>query len=392
MAASRKRTRTRYAGVYARECTNRQGRPDTSFDVCYWVNGKQVWKATGMQSQGQTAMAASRLRALILDDIASGGDGTAPLVKAGLAKPTPTTKPDTADASPMTFGDAWRTWRSRWGVNLSRKGADEDMRFKHYLEPALAHAPLDAITTMGLEHFKASLLARGLAASTVLKILGDVRRVYHKMAAWGLYAGKLPTTGLVMPKVDNARTRFLSRDEAAKLLDALEKRSPTWYAIAWLSLHTGMRKGEILALRAGDVDIVGQQILVRDAKTGSRSLPMTDSVASFLVSRLPADKGALVFVNANGAPIDSTADHTFRRIVAAIGLNDGVTDARHRVVFHSLRHTFCSWLAMSGVPLHTIAQLAGHSTTQMTARYSHLAPDQGRAAAAKIAGILSTHK
>lgn len=389
--ANRKRTRTRYAGVYARTCTNRQGKPDTSFDICYRINGKQIWKSVGLQSQGQSAMAANRLRALILEDLAQGGDGSTPLVKAGLAKPTATTRQDVDNRSPMTFGEAWQIWRQRWGVNLSRKGADEDMRFKHYLSPALADAPLDAISTMGLEHFKTDLMSRGLAPSTVLKILGDVRRVYHKMSAWGLFSGKLPTTGLVMPKVDNSRTRFLSRAEAEKLLEALAARSPKWHDIAWLSLHTGMRKGEILALRGGDVDIAGQQILVRDAKTGSRSLPMTDSVAAFLASRLPADKTALIFLNSDGNPIDTTADHTFRRIVAAIGLNDGVTDTRHRVVFHTLRHTFCSWLAMSGVPLHTIAQLAGHSTTQMTARYSHLAPDQGRAAAAKIDSILSRH-
>ena len=79
---------------------------------------------------------------------------------------------------------------------------------------------------------------------------------------------------------------------------------------------------------------------------------------------------------------------TFERVVEALGFNDGIEDARQRVVFHSLRHTFASWLVQRGVPLYTVAELMGHTTLEMTKRYSHLAPDTMRAAAMGLSGIL----
>jgi integrase len=68
-------------------------------------------------------------------------------------------------------------------------------------------------------------------------------------------------------------------------------------------------------------------------------------------------------------------------------------DARQRVVFHTFRHTFrhtfASWLVVDGVPRYTVAELMGHSTLEMTRRYSHLAPDTVRKAAMSLQGKLS---
>jgi hypothetical protein len=72
---------------------------------------------------------------------------------------------------------------------------------------------------------------------------------------------------------------------------------------------------------------------------------------------------------------------TFDRTVKCLGFNDGVTDRRQRVVFHTLRHTFGSWLAMQGMHILTIKELLGHKSTAMTERYSHLIPDMKKQAA-----------
>jgi integrase len=78
----------------------------------------------------------------------------------------------------------------------------------------------------------------------------------------------------------------------------------------------------------------------------------------------------------------------FSKAVNDLGLNDGITDRRQKVVFHSLRHTFASWLVQMGKPLYTVSQLLGHSDVKMTMRYAHLAPDTQRAAAMELEGIL----
>lgn len=62
------------------------------------------------------------------------------------------------------------------------------------------------------------------------------------------------------------------------------------------------------------------------------------------------------------------------------GFNKGVEDPRQRVVFHTLRHTFASWLAIQGTPILTIKELLGHKTLAMTGRYAHLIPDMKRRA------------
>ena len=67
-------------------------------------------------------------------------------------------------------------------------------------------------------------------------------------------------------------------------------------------------------------------------------------------------------------------------VVDSLGLNDGITDLEMKVVFHTLRHTFCSWLAINDVSLYTIAELAGHTKVETTKRYAKLSPDAKRRA------------
>lgn len=67
--------------------------------------------------------------------------------------------------------------------------------------------------------------------------------------------------------------------------------------------------------------------------------------------------------------------YTFTNAISALGLNDGITDRRYKVVFHTLRHTFCSWLASKNVPLYTIGTLVGHKNTLSTQLYAKLSPD-----------------
>ena len=72
--------------------------------------------------------------------------------------------------------------------------------------------------------------------------------------------------------------------------------------------------------------------------------------------------------------------NTFRRIVKKLGLNNGVEDDRYKIVFHTLRHTFGSWLAIRGESLQTIKELMGHRRISQTERYAHLCPDMTKQA------------
>jgi integrase len=69
-------------------------------------------------------------------------------------------------------------------------------------------------------------------------------------------------------------------------------------------------------------------------------------------------------------------------------VNVGITERRQKVTFHTLRHTFASWLAIQGTPILAIKELLGHKSLAMTERYSHLIPDMKREAVAGIAKLM----
>jgi len=84
--------------------------------------------------------------------------------------------------------------------------------------------------------------------------------------------------------------------------------------------------------------------------------------------------------------------NVFQIVADAIGMNNGVTDRRQKLVFHSLRHTYASWLVEQGVDLYTVKELMGHGTLAMTERYSHLAPDTLRRAVKTLEAGLKKSK
>lgn len=87
-----------------------------------------------------------------------------------------------------------------------------------------------------------------------------------------------------------------------------------------------------------------------------------------------------------------SATNSFARAVADAQLNPSHVDRRHKVVFHTLRHTYCSWLASAGVPLYVIGEMVGHSSTEMTKRYSHLCPDKRNQTVNVVQSIFATGK
>ena len=157
--------------------------------------------------------------------------------------------------------------------------------------------------------------------------------------------------------------------------------------MALLSLHSGLRAGEIFKLTWADIDIDRGTMFIRDPKNvKNRYAYMTEVVKAMLTTR-KAEKDAkaklsknkdekvsdLVFPSRKSEQAERISK-TFSRVVDGLKLNEGRTDARQRVVYHSLRHTYASWLAQDGVNLFTIKELLGHSQISMTERYSHLQP------------------
>ena len=368
------REKTRFPGVYKRTIASRRhnGKPDVCFDITYRdAAGKKRWEKVGAASEGYTAANAVDILRQRVQTIRHGQE---------LPR----------DKKRLTLDDAWAIYSKR-GLPGTQWGKTATAMWDNHIGPKFGGTDMAALKSMDIEAWRDELLKRGLAPQTVRHILGALRRLYRKASEWEIYEGRIPTSSVKMPKVDAHRLRWLTPDEARLLLEGLKKRSVQWYRIALLSLHTGMRLGEIAELRVRDISLSTKTLNIKDAKTGTRGGFLTEIAAAELAGCMPADPGALIFPSRTGGVIGE-ASETYPRVVEALGLNAGVDDSRDKVVFHTLRHTFGSWAAQQGVPLGVIADLMGHDTLEITRRYAKLAPDQKRQAMELVESMfLPTH-
>jgi len=149
--------------------------------------------------------------------------------------------------------------------------------------------------------------------------------------------------------------------------------------MAFLSLYTGMGFGEVASLTWQDIDFNNGIIYIKDPKNRkSRVAYMMEGIKELLLAKKKnSNSNALVFTAQNNSKIINVPN-SFEKAVKRLGLNKDVTDPRDKVVFHTLRHTFASWLVQAGTPLYTVKELLGHKSIAMTERYSHLAENTMR--------------
>jgi integrase len=369
-----KRQGTLYPGVYKREATGRafKGKKDVGFDITYHNDGKKVWERVGWLSDGYSAKLAADI-----------------LAKRKMSLRHSEDLPKEKRRAPF-FRDAAGEFLEWARENHTRQGKDSRIRYEVHLKGHLGEKWLNEISSFDLERLKADLLKKGLSPATVRHCLVLVRQIFNKAVTWGKYQGLNPVKGVKLPTLQNQRTRFLSHEEASRLLGHLIKmKTPDLHDMALLSLHTGIRAGEIFLLRGQDIDLVNAIITIRDTKnTATRHAYMTESVKELLTRRI-APPDVLIFPDKQGNQAQAISQ-SFRKAVNALGFNEGVKDRRERVFFHTLRHTFASWLALQGETLLTIKELLGHKSLVMTERYSHLIPDHKRRATLALGKGLDT--
>jgi integrase len=245
--------------------------------------------------------------------------------------------------------------------------------FKNWIAPAFKNKSFKDIAPFHCEKLKKNMLGAGRAPRSLQYCFAIVRQTWNMARRDGLVNSESPTKGVKIPKINNKRLRFLTHDESDILLKELAKRSMQLHDEALLSLHCGLRAGEIFNLDWNDVDFEYDLLTLRDAKAGTRTAYMTEKVKDMLTGRKQLAKNKFVFPNRDDKKTKRISN-VFVKVVNALNLNDGVTDRRQKLVYHSLRHTYASWLVQSGIDLYQVKELMGHSTISQTERYSHLAP------------------
>jgi len=477
----------KFQGVYYRESSKKRhlGKPDKCFDICYRdLKGKLTWEKVGWTSEGYTAAMASQIRSERIRSMRHGDE-------------LPKDKPDE-----VTLGDVWAKY-DEWLEKGKNEAATDRSYYKKHIKPVFSNKNISALKVLDLEQFKTKLLNQRLAPATVKHILVLIRQLINKAILWGMWKGENPIKKVKLPKLNNKRERFLNYTEAHILLQELEKVSVQLRNMALLSLHTGMRAGEIFALKWSHINLENNLVHIADPKSGrSRKAFMTNTINEMFKNMTTGNPDDYVFPSKKGKLIKA-ASRAFERAITRLGnscdfwkeeftgnlspeqlrkiienncqnlpifdcndalkwlnlllqfpgfydhvhmkypkykfdadiktlvaktkeyrsidipklesdklasiqklnrmlleslysketpvlksrFNKGVTDPRQKITFHTLRHTFASWLAIQGTHILTIKELLGHQTLAMTERYSHLIPEQKVQALAGIEAI-----
>ena len=262
-------------------------------------------------------------------------------------------------------------------AKANKRSCRDDVWRSGVLNEYFGKQRMDEIAPFQIERFKqerrAGLTWRGTqrTPASVNRELEVLSRIFSIAIDNGMNIQN-PCRKVRLLRMDNHRNRYLSKDEETRLMAILEGRRAHLRCIVILALHTGMRRGEILSLRWDEVDFARGLILVKRTKNGrDRMIPMNSIVRETLAAiRQEATTDGQVF------PINDV-----KRSFVYACVKAKIADFR----FHDLRHTAATRLADHGADAFQIAAILGHSSIQMTARYTHATSDGLRRAMESLA-------
>ncbi len=304
----------------------------------------------------------------------------------------------------VTFQDAADRYVHHVEHVLQRKAStvqDYRIMVARHLAPHFRKAAIDRITADDIAAYIASKSRAGLATKTITNHLNFAHGVFQ----FALKRGWITSNPVAMadrPRAAQADPdiHFLAPEELEALLRAVPREDtlgPTDHALYMTAAMTGLRQGELVALRWRDVDWTAGVVRVRrnysrgqwgtpKSRRSSRAVPMADRVAAelerhFQRSAYKADD-ALVFCHPHrGNPYDaSNLRDRFYEAMAAAGMGERC-GRKGGITFHSLRHTFGTRMAAVGVPMRTLQEWMGHRDFTTTLIYADFAPDPAGGAA-----------
>ena len=280
------------------------------------------------------------------------------------------------DVPVSTFQASANDWLERKQGNVQDYGTIH-MHVERHLIPTFATMRLTEITPAHIERWIARKRAKGLAPGYVKRIVNTLKAILYDAQRAG-QINKNPATIINPIKGVQARQRFLDASEIVHLLAAAEEVEP-WLAdvILW-ALHSGMRKGEIQAIKWSDIRDLpagGKIALLETTKSGKpRSVICTKGMIEVLErqSKRRVEGDDRVF------PISKM---TWRRRWEKAREKAGLSD----IDFHDLRRTNATQAAVSGVDLRTLAARIGHTDLAMLEKhYAMVVGSAEQEAAAKI--------
>ena len=256
-----------------------------------------------------------------------------------------------------TLGDLVRKYRAEVSPT-KRGGKTEQIILTAFLRHPICRKTLHELKPKHFADYRDQRL-KTIKPSTLRRQLAPIHNLFELATKeWGLPIKTNPLDYIRLDKSDVRRERRLRDGEWDRILAAAERRrNPFLVPIIRLALETGMRRGEILAMKWDHLDRSDSCLLIPHTKNGySRSIPLT-SEAWAILDGVPRQE-ALVF------PISANA---FRLAWERLKKQAGIDDLR----FHDLRHEAISRFFEAGLSVPEVALISGHRDARMLLRYTH---------------------
>lgn len=367
-----RRRKTEFQGVRYREHSTRKFGVmlDRYFSIRYRVDGKLIEEGLGWASKGMTAKNAALELAKLQE---AQRKGTGEPVTLRQKREVARGEREQRQKEGVTFKEYFEnTFIPQAELGKPKETRQKRGQFTKWIEPVIGALPFSRIGVVELEKIRTNLLRAKRSPRTVEKIFSTIRKVWNDARNKEIILLDSPTKKIKLDRFDNKRNRYFTHNEADAFLAKLKEKHEPSYRQALISLHCGLRFGEIAALRWGDIDTERKLIGIRNSKGGfSRHARMTEEVKNLFMGMKQGQREDLIFPTAKGTK-QSDPHKIVGKTIKELGFNKGVTDRRQRLSFHSLRHTYASWLVNRGVGLYDVQKLIGHSDISLTQRYSHL--------------------
>jgi integrase/recombinase XerC len=264
-------------------------------------------------------------------------------------------------------------------VTYARKTLTVYDRALHHFANFIGDVLLASITARDVDLHRMERMKAVSPVSVNLE-LRTLRAAFYTALRWGLLSEN-PFKKVPLVPIPEQQPTYLSKEEFQRLLGFV--REPWLREIFLIAVCTGLRRGELLNLTWKDVDFERRLLTIQSGETfrtkagKRRSVPMSQAVHRLLLARAQRAFGEYVFTVNGRRIVEYFVSHKFKVYVRAAGLSE-------KLHFHSLRHTFATWLVQDGVNIYEVQKLLGHSNISVTQIYSHLASSQLHTAVERI--------
>jgi len=279
----------------------------------------------------------------------------------------------------LTIHELSNVWIKRHAEPNKEKSSvvRDDCLLRHQILPFLGNRRVCELKPLEIELWLNSLRQESEISITTCNLaLGLLRKMLNDAVRWEMIRFN-PLAAVKLLRKAETEMKYWTKHEAETFLASIFGLEPVAHSVFSVALYTGMRRGELQALKWDCVDFDGRRIAVRRsycenarvAKEHTKSkriryVPINTSLMEILVKLKKESHDSYV--------LPQTFDFSHgSRIVRKLTKSVGAKCIR----FHDLRHTFASQYMISGGDIYKLQKILGHSTIKQTERYAHFSPE-----------------